>query len=366
MSDAPTLSDRPTEDWDRLAVDRPGGHVLQSAAWAEHRRASGWTPVYASWRGHRVLALTRPWPVIGGSSAYISRGPAPVADGRTTGVALWTIAVALRGHGVDVVAADPEVRASDAGYREILAKARFHPIEDLQPSRHRVALDLQGADEESALRGVAKSTRQRIRRTEKDDTTVVRYDRRIGRDGPGDGFTAPDEATTPPFKRFYDLLLETGERKHFSFGPREAFIGWWQRAYDAGHLVYLEAHDGTTDGAVLGGLLLYRHGGRLSTVHSADPDGIRSAHPGTMHLLRWRAIQLAIREGCCELDLGGVDVPGARRKPEEGEPMYGLLQHKLSFGAEWVELSGAQERVYRRHRYIAGRAIAAASRLVRR
>jgi lipid II:glycine glycyltransferase (peptidoglycan interpeptide bridge formation enzyme) len=85
-----------------------------------------------------------------------------------------------------------------------------------------------------------------------------------------------------------------------------------------------------------------------------------------MHLLRWRAIQLAIGEGCVEMDLGGVDVPGARRRPEPGEPMHGLLEHKLSFGAEWVELAGAQERVHRPIRYAAGRAASAALRIVRR
>ena len=41
--------------------------------------------------------------------------------------------------------------------------------------------------------------------------------------------------------RFYDLLLETGERRQFSFGPRGAFVAWWRAALEAGHLVYLEA-----------------------------------------------------------------------------------------------------------------------------
>ena len=101
---------------------------------------------------------------------------------------------------------------------------------------------------------------------------------------------------------------------------------------------------------MLAGLVLYRHGGRLSTVHSGDHEASRSSHPGALHLLRWRAIQLAIRERCDEMDLGGVDVAGARREPVEGEPMYGLYQHKRSFGGRWVELAGAHERVDRRSR----------------
>jgi hypothetical protein len=32
------------------------------------------------------------------------------------------------------------------------------------------------------------------------------------------------------------------------------------------------------------------------------------------------------------MDLGGVDVAGARTEPQEGDPLYGLYQHKQSFG----------------------------------
>jgi lipid II:glycine glycyltransferase (peptidoglycan interpeptide bridge formation enzyme) len=47
------------------------------------------------------------------------------------------------------------------------------------------------------------------------------------------------------------------------------------------------------------------------------------------------------------MDLGGVDVPGARHEPRPGEAMYGLYQHKRSFGAVFVEQAGAHERVLR-------------------
>ena len=92
----------------------------------------------------------------------------------------------------------------------------------------------------------------------------------------------------------------------------------------------------------------------------------RTTHPGLPHLLRWRAIQLAIAEGRAQMDLGGVDVAGARRIPEPGEPMYGLYEHKRSFGADWVELAGAHERVIRPRRYRLGRVLARGLRTVRR
>ena len=358
------IEDRPTDDWNSLAVDRPGGHVYQGVEWAEHRRATGWLPLFASVGDLRVLVLTRDWPVIGGASAYIPRGPAPVCPGDVLGSSLWELTTAVAARRVDVLAVDPEVPAADAEYAEWLRRAHFHPIEELQPSRHRISLPLVDADEEAVFAGISKSTRQRIRKAEDVVTNVVRYDGRVTGADVGDGFDAPSEPSDVALDRFYDLLLETGERKHFSFGPRDDFVGWWRVALRAGQLVYLEAWG--VRGVPVAGLILYRHGKRLSTVHSGDHAEEREETPGALHLLRWRAIQLAIREGCTEMDLGGVDIPGIRREPREGDPIFGLYQHKMSFGGRWVELAGAHERVIRARRYRVGRIVARLSRVVRR
>lgn len=361
----------PTADWDALAVDRPGGHVLQSRAWAEHRRETGWIPRYLSIADHRVLALTRRWPFVPGGSAYVPRGPAPTTDPETLGGVLWSVTKALARDGHDVVAADPEVPAGDETWQRWLRRAHFTAIEEIQPSRHRITLPLgAGTDEAAVLSGVAKGTRQRIRKAEKQGVVVVRHDARRGTHGDAEGerddrFAQPEEGADAALDRFYDLLLETGERRGFSFGPRSQFVGWWRRAVAAGHLVYLEARDGSARGDPLAGLVLYRHGARLSTVHSGDHAANRQSHPGALHLLRWRAIQLAITERCTEMDLGGVDVPGARRAPREGEPLHGLMEHKLSFGGQWLDLAGAHERVVRPNRYRAGRILSAVSRRLR-
>jgi lipid II:glycine glycyltransferase (peptidoglycan interpeptide bridge formation enzyme) len=356
----------PPPDWDAATVDRPGGHVFQSRAWAAHRRLSGWRPLFLSAGDGRVLALTRPWPLVGGGSAYVPRGPVPVAGGEATARLLVAAAATLAEHAIDVVAADPEVPAADECYRTLIREAGFHPIEEIQPSRHRISLPLgPGADEPAVLAGLSKSTRQRVRKAEA-DVDVVLHDGRAGPDGVGEGFTRPAEDHGPALDRFYDMLLETGERRHFAFGGRAEFTGWWRVALAAGHLVYLEARAADDRDEPLAGLILYRHGGRLSTVHSADRAASRRSHPGALHLLRWRGIQLAIRESSAEMDLGGVDVAGARREPREGEPMYGLYQHKLSFGGRWLELAGAHERVVRPTRYRAGRIAARVARLIRR
>ena len=349
-------------DWDQRTVDGPGGHVYQSRAWADHRAASGWSADHLVFEdGYRALALRRPLPVVGGWSAYIPRGP--IAAGETVGQTADRLAVIvdhLAAGEVAVVASDAEIPAA-TGYRERLAAIRFKPIEEIQPSRHRVSLPLAGRIEDEVFAGISKSTRQRIRKAEKDIEFVFRHDARVPSSGVGEGFDSPQGPSDVALDRFYDLLLETGERKHFGFGPREAFVDWWHAALRAGHLIYLEAWGIT--GAPAAGLVLYRHGERLSTVHSGDHADDRRWTPGALHLLRWRAIQLALRERRAEMDLGGADVAGARREPTEGEPMWGLYQHKRSFGGEWLELTGAHERVLDPNRYRIGRFASRAKRM---
>jgi lipid II:glycine glycyltransferase (peptidoglycan interpeptide bridge formation enzyme) len=350
--------------WDAATVEPPGGHILQSVAWARHRAASGWTPLFHVAGEARTLALTRPWPLLGGGSAYVPRGPVPVVDGRIVAARLLALAEALERRGIDVVAADPEVPAADPGYGPAIRAAGWRPIEEIQPSRHRLALPIEpSSDELAAFGAIAKSTRQRIRAAEKARTVVLRHDAMTGANGVGEGFAPPTEPSAAAFDRFAGLLRSTGRRRRFSFGPTAEFTTWWAAALAAGHLVHLEAR---VDDEPLAGLLLYRHGRRLTTAHSADRAELRRAHPGVLHLLRWRALQLAIREGCLELDLGGADVAGARREPREGEPAYGLYEHKRSFGATWLELAGAHERSIRPWRYAAGRIASRASRAVGR
>jgi lipid II:glycine glycyltransferase (peptidoglycan interpeptide bridge formation enzyme) len=264
---------------------------------------------------------------------------------------------------VAVVATDAEIPQA-TGYPDLLAASGFHPIEEIQPSRHRISLPLAGRDADEVFGAIAKSTRQRIRKAEKDGIVVVRHDGRLSSGGAGEGFVAPAEPSQVALDRFYDLLLETGERLQFTFGPRESFLAWWGAAHRAGHLVYLEAR--TAEDVVQAGLVLYRHGERLSTVHSGDHADARRDHPGALHLLRWRAIELALREQRAEMDLGGADVAGARHEPVEGDEMWGLYQHKRSFGGEWLELAGAHERVLDANRYRLGRLASRAARLVRR
>lgn len=354
------------ETWDERMVHRPGGHVYQSRAWAAHCETRGWTPRFVRLDGETgALVLVRPTPWIGGSSAYVTRGPiaAPGEDASTVGRRWQALGEHLGSSGVDAVACDAEIPAAVPGIREALAAAGYRPIPEIQPSRHLVSLALAPGTDDAAVRsGVRKSTRQRIDAAERSGVVVRRYDT-AGWSGGHPLFDAPDRPLDEALDEFATLLEATGTRRGFTFGPRDAFLHWWRLGHRDGIVVYLEARD---DGQTLGGLLLYRHGDRLSTVHSADAPGVRDRHPGIMHLLRWRAIQLAIREGRSEMDLGGVDRAPGHEEPGEGHELAGLYEHKRSFGARWVELVGAHERVIRPWRYTLGRLTGKAARALAR
>lgn len=335
------------QDWDASVVDVPGGDIHQSTLNAAHRAAQGWSARFLTFEdGRRVLVLVRARPPIPGSTAYAPRGPVAAGDppetvaARAIGLARWA-----RTAGASVLAVDPILHASQA-FEAALATAGFHEIEELQAERHRMILEIPtGATVDAMLASVSKGTRQRIRAAE---DAGLRVD---------DVF---DEASV---QRFAEIYETTAERKRFWIGRPEAMLAWWRRLLDAGRGVLLVARH---EEMIVGGLLLVRQGGGLATAVSGDDASLRDRLPGTMHLLRWTAIRRAVEAGDGSIDLGGVDVPGARREPQPGEPTYGLYEHKRSFGAIFTPHAGAHEIVLRPWVHRGRTIIGAVARLVRR
>ena len=84
-----------------------------------------------------------------------------------------------------------------------------------------------------------------------------------------------------------------------------------------------------------------------------------------MRLLVWRGIQVALDERRSVVDLGGVDTPALRRRPDKGDATYGAYQFRDSFGARWVELTGAHRKTMHSLGGSVGRVAAAVRRLGR-
>ena len=305
-----------------------------------------------------MLALERPWRLIRGGTAYVPRGPIAGTDPpERLADRIRAVSDYLAGHGIAALTSDAEIRA-ETGYGLLLRQRGFRPTEEIQPSRHRLSVPLaDGASDEASLAKLTMSARQRVRGAIKRELRVVRYDTspsapELPLERPPGGLDA--KSLAQPFDRFYELLLETAQRRGFRMVSRERFRDWSTRAVLGGLAMFLEVR--APDGRLLGGGLFYRHGRRLTYSNAGDLAAHRREFPGVIHLLLWRAIQLAIAEGLDEVDLGGVDVKGARRRPVEGEAMHGLLSFKESFGGQWIELAGNHIRVAHRLPYYIGSA----------
>jgi lipid II:glycine glycyltransferase (peptidoglycan interpeptide bridge formation enzyme) len=314
--------------WDDRVVHVPGGHVMQSAAWAAYRRSAGDRPCFVEFAdGAGALALLRRSVGLPGVEAVIRRGPAhrrePVGAyaARCRGLAAWA-----RARGARDLFLDPE-RPADAAYDAAMETAGFHVADELEPSIHVMRLELGEASEEASLwAGLSKSTRQRIRAAEAASTTVS------------------EDVTGTRLADFLPLMRERADALGIPLREGTGFLAGWRALMAAGLARLLVADH---DGQLVGGLLIYRQGGIHATAYSADAATLRHALPGTMHLLRWRAIRDAAGEGCEAIELGGVDLPGHREPPGPGEPNHGLYEHKRSFGARWQERSAARRIVLR-------------------
>ena len=301
---------------------------MQSATWGRYRVAAGSEAHYLTFDDDRVaLVLLRRSAGLPGVEAVVRRGP---AHGGESGAASAARAAALttwaREIGARSLFLDPE-RPADADYASAMDAAGFAIVDGPEPSIHVMRRDFEpGLDETALLRSCSKSTRQRIRAAQSAGTTVT--------------------STADPghMEAFAGLLHERADVVGMQLQAGTGFVEAWRQLIEARLARLLVAEH---DGALVGGLLLFRQGGIQATAYSADDASRRRALPGTMHLVRWTAIRDAYQEGCAAIELGGVDLPGRRGTPQPGDPNRGLYEHKRGFGAQWVEREPARRIVLR-------------------
>ena len=323
-----TVTSTAPDGWNALTVDAPGGHVMQGTAWADHRRSQGAQPRYVAFGEDRAaLMVLREQRLVPGSIATARKGPIAAGDPidvmASRAVQLADVA---RAAGATELFIDPEVDA-DPTWGAALDRAGFGVTAEVQPSIHVMRLVLpDGRDPEALLASYAKSTRQRIRSAERAGTTV-----RV--DAAGERLPA-----------FADLLVARAEDLGIPMRPELGYSAFWRRLIEAGQARLYVAE---REGVVLGGVLVYLQGGTFATAYSADDATRRRELPGTMHLVRATLLRDALVEGARWVDLGGVDLPGRREPPKEGDPNHGLYEHKRSFGAVWVVREPARRIVLR-------------------
>lgn len=367
------------ESWDARAVASPNGHVYQSREWANYRAAHGWRawPI-AFDDGFRLLVIGRPTGDRDAGAAYASRGPIPEADPQVTALRAAAAAALLEAEGLASLTVDGETPAG-SGLGAHLEAAGFASTDEEQVSRHRMDVhlgpaDTPNSDEKTIFGSFGATTRNAIRQAERHGLTVRRLDAGGGRLEEEYGSTELAEfeqvepydaaAMDAMLQTFYGMLGSAARNSSFALTSEERFVDWSRRAIAAGHMLYLQAEH-PEDGPIAGAAF-YRHGHRLTYALAGNRTEERRKYPGAVPLLVWRGIQIGLDERRTIVDLGGVDTKSDRRKPDKGDPSYGQYQFRESFGARWLELTGAHRRTMRPTRKKVGNAAARALRLLGR
>lgn len=328
------------EGWDDRAVRAPGGHVMQSAAWARIREAQGWRATFLSSPTAVALLLSRPLP-LGGRFAYAPRGPVPAGRSRDSfGAALDLVAGGLRSERAVFAKVDAEVPYE---WGDLFRARGWRRGADVQPVLATLELDL--APEEDALfAALEKDTRWSVRQAEKRGVAIR-------------------EATADPdLRAFYELYAVTGERAGFITRTWDYYRLVWRTLIDAGlATLRLAEHEG----APVAGSMTWHCGDREMYMYGATSEAGRRCHAA--YGLLWSSIREARRNGFRRFDLGGIPAD----LNDQTDTMQGPYRFKKGFGGEVRRFAGAHdlvgsplryavfrvaEPVYTRARQLAGRA----------
>jgi lipid II:glycine glycyltransferase (peptidoglycan interpeptide bridge formation enzyme) len=303
------------QGWDDLVVATGRAHILQSAAWAQIKSATGWSArryVLDDDGVHQGVAqiLTKRLP-LGVTIAYAPRGPlvepARLAD------AITAIRGSLAQERCASLLCDPEAPREDA-LRAGLERAgiRRSPI-FVQP-RRTLLMDLT-KDPETLLGAMKKKTRQYIHKAERAGVVT--------------------EETTD-LDRFLTVLRAVSERDRFAVHSREYFETLLRAFGDRAHLLMARVGD---DDA--GALLVTRMADRAWELYGGWSGAHAEERP--FYLLKWRSMLRMRALGAARYDMWGLGEGGGPAARSKEDPLAGVENFKLGFGGEIAEWIGALE-----------------------
>jgi peptidoglycan pentaglycine glycine transferase (the first glycine) len=310
------------ETWDAYVRAHPLATYLQTTAWAETKRRTGWRPVLVAGRSPErgavgAQVLVRAVPVLPWQLAYAPRGP--IADTwSVTTLAAWTAhlrAAASRGGslaGAALARMDPEVEEgttlpSGEAFEAALRDLGWRRTRDVQPRKTRI-VDLT-ADEATLWSDLRKKWRQYVNKA-KANGVVVRD---------------VDPAHEPgAFDTFHRVMRDVSRRTALPLRTAAAFREVWAAFAPSGESRLLFA-DGS-DGETLAVLLLVRCGSRVVEPYGGMTDV--GAELRANYLLKWEAIRSSRERGATSYDMWGLIHPG-------------INQFKEGFGGREIRYIGA-------------------------
>jgi lipid II:glycine glycyltransferase (peptidoglycan interpeptide bridge formation enzyme) len=311
MTTRPATPDE-VDRWNSIISENPdGGNVMQGREFAEHKRMTGWTPVYLHLGGvaltvlqKTVLPFGRYW--------YVPKGPG-LEDAASLVALLPDLKSFAAGRGVFGIKIDPELPA-DPSVEGMLQAAGLVRVANVQPNVSTVILDISG-DLEAIEASFGSNTRNNIRAARKAgvETRVVDVD---------------DENCAI----FYRLLAETAEGS-FSIRSEQYYTGFWQRHARARTGAFLFAY---VDGEVVSADFIMVLDTKASRKDAASTR--KRTVRGASALLEVAAIQELKTRGVTEYDLCGAP-PSAEAKNKDHEH-YGIGMFKTGFNPTITDFVG--------------------------
>jgi lipid II:glycine glycyltransferase (peptidoglycan interpeptide bridge formation enzyme) len=314
---------------------------MQSHAWGELKRTTGWTPLrYLIEAGGRRVAVVslQERPAVGRLPGpgrryrilYAPRGPILLdgaldqADATFALAGLRSIARERRALSLTI---DPAWEDGSA-LADALRGSGFRPAaREVQVSRTAMIVPLEGS--EAAQRQIlGHTTYQDLDRATAAGVTTERVD------------LADRAAREAALAEFYEMHSATGRREGFIVRDRDYELRQWRGLGESGVASLWFAGLSRRDT----GALLLHCGRNLVYFAAGSRDDADLRRSRANHLLQWRIIRWAAENGFAGYDMGGVDTQDHPGIPaDDSHPLWNLFLFKRRFGGRPVVRVRAHE-----------------------
>lgn len=318
------------EIWDAFVAQDTRGHLLQTWAWGELKRAFGWIPLRLAIEQDGALAVgaqvlyRRLGPF---SIGYIPKGPVlATEEPQLIEELVQALHARSRDMGAILLKVEPEWRQEEHERRAWLAAHGFRPSRECIQPRSTILIDLSEAEEQILARMKPK-WRYNIRLSERKGVTV--------REGGAEDLPV-----------FYELMRVTGQRDGFAIHSLNYYRRAWELFWPLGRVRLFLAYYRSEP---LAGLMAYAFNRQSWYFYGASSNTHRELMPN--HQLQWRAMQWAKGLGCAQYDLWGIP----DQQPEADEECEGIRipsglegvgRFKAGFGGRVVNYLGAYDYIY--------------------
>ena len=313
------ISDQPEDTaWDGFLNDISAGHLAQTSVWGQlkgglKRSAARVTATREGQIVGGAQLLIRPLPV-GGTIAYIPRGPVLAMDDQDLAQAVMTgIHQILKEHRIKYLVVQPPLPYPHL--TPLLRQRNYRPSSMVVASAATIQVDLQKPLADVAS-GMGKTPRRFIRR------------------GPQRGLTSR-EGTVEDLPTFYRLMTLTCERQNFSHFPESYFADMWRLLHPPGFLkLFIVEHQGEPVSAQL----VITFGNTVVAKYKGWSGKHKQLGPNIF--MDWMIIEWAHSQAYHAYDFEGIELDTANQladgQLQPHEVAYGPTRYKMNFGGQVV------------------------------